>query len=88
MALSIELKRRAAQTLRRLHGPERARLVRRMREVAEDPTGKGCEPLAGSPGYWKARVGGWRLVYRWDQTTLYVELIATRGQVYRDFRGR
>ena len=84
MALRVELERQAARRLRRLSGDDRGRILRRIRELADDPTGKHSEPLKGFPGHRRSRIGGWRIVYRWDTETLSIELIETRGQVYRD----
>lgn len=87
MALSVVVSRRAARRLRRAPADLRVRLVQRIQEAAEDPTGKGAEPLEGYPDYWRVRVGGWRILYSWTSTELRVEAIGPRGQVYRDFSG-
>ena len=51
--------------------------------LAEHPTEAGSKPLQGYQGR-AARIGGLRLIYRFDDTRLYVLRIAPRGQVYRN----
>ena len=85
MAFEIVYSRAAARRLRR-SGPDlRARLIRKINEIAEDPDLKGSTPLQDDPRSRRVRVGGWRIIYTWDAETLYIEAIGSRGQVYKDF---
>jgi mRNA-degrading endonuclease RelE of RelBE toxin-antitoxin system len=79
----IRVSRRATKLLERLDTSMRKRLGNRIKELAIAPT-KRAQPLQAARGRWKTQVGGWRIVYRFDAETLWVDIIATRGQVYRD----
>lgn len=80
---SVRVSRDAAKVVARADATLRKRLRDRIAELAKAPTER-AEPLKGTPDLWRTRVGGWRIVYRFDADTLFVDVIATRGQVYRD----
>ena len=39
--------------------------------------------LQGQAGYWRARKGMWRAIYRQNETTIVVVSVSTRGEAYR-----
>lgn len=39
--------------------------------------------MQGAPGYWRARKGMWRAVYRQTDATIEVVAINKRGEIYR-----
>lgn len=84
MALEIRLSHAAARRFVRLPRDLQARLMRKINEIAENPTLKGSAPLQGFPDLHRVRVGGWRVIYSWSSSTLSIEEIASRGQVYKD----
>ncbi len=84
MALRVELSREAEKRLQRSPADLRGRLVRKIHEVADDPTLKGSEPVRSFEGARRVRVGPWRIVYTWTSEVLRIEAISPRGQVYRD----
>lgn len=88
MAHRIELSNAAAKRFRRLSGDLRARVERKIREIAEDPLLKGSEEIHTGMRVRRARVGGWRIVYSWLPEFVRIEEIAPRGQVYKDFLSR
>jgi len=83
MPLEIALKRDPRNRIRRAGANERGRRVRAINQLAEDPQLKGVEELTHRRGVWRYRVGGFRILYEWDATTLTVLAIETRGQAYR-----
>lgn len=86
MALTIVLDREAARYFERLDPITQERIASKLDALAEHPTEAGSKPLHGYPAR-AARVGGLRVVYRFDDVRLYVLRIAPRGQVYRDLPG-
>lgn len=41
--------------------------------------------MVGNPEYLRVRVGKYRIIYRFDETMLYIVLIAKREIVYEEF---
>ncbi|WP_017574533.1 type II toxin-antitoxin system RelE family toxin [Nocardiopsis kunsanensis] len=70
----------------RLDKPVRARIARKVQELAADPRPPGSIPLKGPSEAWRARVGDYRIVYAIDDGRLVVLVlsVAHRGEVYRD----
>ena len=52
-----------------------------VKELATNPTPNGSKKLSGYPFY-RVRVGNYRIVYRYDNKTLYVTIIEKRDKVY------
>lgn len=48
------------------------------------PTGD-VKPLAGRPGEWRLRVGGWRVIYVLDEERRRIAILAVRprGSAYK-----
>ena len=74
----------ARQTLRRLDGSVRKRIVLRIEALEEEPRPSGCKKLAGSD-LWRIRVGDYRVVYSIQDTRLVVLVVRVghRREVYR-----
>ena len=80
------LSNEAAKTILRADSKLRARLQKRIRELADDPYGpRLSSPLTGRIGVRKSRVGGWRILFTVDRERQLVQIasVDTRGQVYR-----
>lgn len=60
------------------------RLKRAIAKLGDDPRPPGCIKMQGNVGAWRVRVGGWRIVYRIEDTRLVVLVVrvAVRGGVY------
>ena len=63
---------------------DRQRVVRRIRELAEDPRPPGCRKLSGRDRY-RIRQGSYRIVYAIEDKRLvvYVVKVGQRRDVYR-----
>jgi len=80
----IRVAKAAAKVRARVDEKTRKRLRDRIEELAKAPTERAA-PLQAIPGgLWRARVGPWRIVYRFDEQTLWVDAIGVRGQIYRE----
>lgn len=83
---TLLLSRQAEKFLAGLRPAVRERLDQALSEIASEPRGRGCKPLhGGEAGYWRRRVGDWRIVYEIDEgpRALSVHRIDDRKQVYR-----
>jgi mRNA interferase RelE/StbE len=70
---------------KQLDRPVRARILRKVEALADDPRPPGVIPLTGSQDLWRMRVGDYRVVYMIADNQLIVTVVrvASRGQVYR-----
>lgn len=75
----------ARKELDRLDRPVRARILRKVDALADDPRPPGVIRLTGAQNIWRIRVGGYRVVYTIadDRLIITVVRVASRGQVYR-----
>jgi mRNA interferase RelE/StbE len=83
----VEVRPAALKQLDRVHGPDRARILRRVQSLADNPRPAGVTKLAGSDDLWRIRVGDYRVVYIVVDEVLVVTVVAVghRREVYRDF---
>jgi mRNA-degrading endonuclease RelE of RelBE toxin-antitoxin system len=81
--LAIEITSTPRKYLEHLDKPTRERIHAKLREIAADPlSARHSKPLIGSHKR-TARVGGYRILFEIDTTTLTVSDIGPRGQIYR-----
>lgn len=82
----VEFKRAAKKELDRLDGPIRARVLRKITALADDPRPPGVTRLTGPDDLWRIRIGDYRVGYAIedDRLVILIMRIATRGAVYRD----
>ncbi|MGH3802467.1 MAG: type II toxin-antitoxin system RelE family toxin [Pseudonocardiaceae bacterium] len=83
---TVEFERCAKKNLDRLKGPIRARVLRKVAALADDPRPPGATRLVGADDLWRIRVGDYRVVYAIedDRLVVIVVRVAGRGKVYRD----
>ncbi|MGH3612661.1 MAG: type II toxin-antitoxin system RelE family toxin [Pseudonocardia sp.] len=81
----LEWRPAARKELDRLDRPVRARILRKVDALADDPRPPGVIRLTGAQNIWRIRVGGYRVVYTIadDRLIITVVRVASRGQVYR-----
>lgn len=79
--LEIGYSQEAIRTLRRLN--KRALIRQKIRELAENPDAMGgnVTRLQGRPES-RLRVQDWRVIFRIEGNTLWVDKVLPRGQVY------
>ena len=82
---SIEFRRSADKELEKLDGRTRARILRNIIALADNPRPHGARALVGEDGLWRIRVGDYRVVYEVTDAELLVLVvrIAHRSSVYR-----
>jgi mRNA interferase RelE/StbE len=62
----------------------KARLLRAIYQLGDEPRPLGCLKLVGETDQWRVRVGDWRIVYRIEDGRLVVVVVrvAPRGRAY------
>ena len=81
----ILIKRSAAKEIEAIsRKKDRQRIVRKIRQLAEDPRPPGCQKLSGRDRY-RIRQGPYRIVYSVedDRLIVYVVTVGHRSDVYR-----
>ena len=82
----ILIKRSAAKEIEAIsRKKDRQRIVRKIRQLAEDPRPPACQKLSGRDRY-RIRQGPYRIVYSIedDRLIVYVVKIGHRSDVYRE----
>ncbi len=81
----LVFKKSVARDLRTLPPRDVARILNRIRALAEDPRPAGCEKLSGLERY-RIRQGVYRIIYEIndDSVLIVVVKVAHRREVYRN----
>jgi mRNA interferase RelE/StbE len=74
----------AVKALRSLDKPVRERVAKAIDALEGDPRPAGCEMLKGSHGYYRVRVGAYRIVYTVNDGELVVLVVDVnhRSRIY------
>jgi mRNA interferase RelE/StbE len=85
MNYRIVVHKRVAAYLQRLPEAQRERIKTAIRSLENDPMNVAhVKPMLGEwAGYWRLRVGDWRVIYWVNTVTIYVDYIGSRGDVYK-----
>ena len=85
MRYSIELAPAVSKAMRKLSRTDHARVLTRIKSLADNPRPEGVVKLSGSEDTWRVRVGSLRIVYtiRDDRLIVRVVQVAHRREVYR-----
>jgi mRNA interferase RelE/StbE len=57
-------------------------IAKKIKNLLSNPVSTDSKKLTGLP-YYRVRVGNYRVVYKFDNTILFVVAIDTRGRIYR-----
>lgn len=81
----VYLKRSAERDLRRLSANTFQRIIRQIKDLAENPRPAGCRKITGSRNDWRIRIGDYRVVYEIDDKGKAVRVMQVRHrrEVYR-----
>jgi mRNA interferase RelE/StbE len=80
----IRLSRRAERDLDRLDRATQKRILRRLEQLAGNPSDIHLSaPLTNAGDLRKSRVGGWRIIFRVVDEVIFVVMIERRDQVYQ-----
>lgn len=78
--MTIELSKRVVKTLAEMDLQPKNRITNAIKQI---PNGD-IKPLKGYKGYYRLRVGGWRIIFVYkDNGDILILKIAPRGEVYK-----
>ena len=86
MSYQVNLRPAAQRFLRKLRDEVLSgRLVTALRDLAENPRPTGCLKMTGPEGFYRVRVGGYRIIYQIldDRLLVLVVDIGHRRDIYR-----
>jgi mRNA interferase RelE/StbE len=75
---TVTVRRSAQKEVRALDAGLRARVIRVLRGLAQEPRPAGCRKLVGSENRWRVRLGDYRIIYTIDDAGRLLEIIAVR----------
>lgn len=86
--MRVEYSRMAAKALQRMDKPLRNRIHEAIKGLLLTPPQGDIKPMQGKPeGRYRLRVGGYRVVYRYDQdgtmVVLFIIDVGPRGDIYK-----
>ena len=68
--------------LDRLNEADRSRIEDAVEALEKEPPQGDIRPVAGQPGFFRVRVGSYRLLFRINEKGILITHIDPRGQVY------
>jgi len=82
---NLDISRDALKFLQDLQAKQYRQIGSKMFALLSDPQLADCGPIKGYADYWRVDFGEYRLVYRYDTTTIYLLLIGKRNddEVYK-----
>ena len=85
MSYTVSVLRDAQKALDKMDAELRARMIRAMRLLQDDPRHSGVVKMSGPDDFYRVRVGDWRIVYaiRDRELVVIVIRIGHRREVYR-----
>ena len=81
---TVNIDKAVDKRLKKIPNPDRERIQQAIDYLETNPEQLDIKPLVGREGY-RLKVGGWRLlldIYE-DEKTIFVYLLASRGDVYK-----
>ncbi len=83
-SFKLVFRKSVAKDLRAIPKADVARLLARIRTIAQDPRGPGCEKLSGMDRY-RVRQGRYRILYEVidEQVVVIIVKVAHRRELYR-----
>ena len=68
--------------LERLNEADRNRIEDAIEGLEKEPPQGDIKPIAGQPGTFRIRIGGYRAIFRYREDHIFITHIDPRGQVY------
>lgn len=86
--MRVEFSKSAARAIQRMDKPLRNRIRVAIEGLTQTPPKGDIKPMEGKPeGRYRLRVGGYRVIYRYDRdgvmTVLYILDVGPRGDIYK-----
>jgi len=82
---TVQVRPAARKQINAITPPDRARILRKVEALADDPRPPGVRKLTGADAHWRLRVGDYRVVYaiRDEQLLVTVLEVGHRREIYR-----
>ena len=77
--MNIIYSKQAVKTIKRLEAPTKKRIGQAILQL---PKGD-IRPLQSDEGFYRLRVGDWRIIYSYEEDEIYIKSIAPRGEAYK-----
>ena len=68
--------------LKRLSEPDKGRIKNVLNGLKKEPPQGDITPIIGQPGFFRVRVGNYRILYKIENGIIFVTHITSRGQAY------
>jgi mRNA interferase RelE/StbE len=81
--MQVLLRPVANRYLKRLNEPDNSCIKTALYDLSREPPEGDIKPLSGQKGYFRLRVGKYRVLFRYEDNTIFVTNIDPRGQVYK-----
>lgn len=84
MTYKIVIEKPALKFLKRLGKPDKERLLRAINKL---PEGEDIKPLKGHKGFYRLRVGDYRIIYTIDKGQFIICVVdaGNRGDIYKSY---
>jgi len=73
----------AKRYLDRLNQPDSGNIKAALHDLSKEPPKGDIKPISGQEGYFRLRVGKYRVLFRYERDTIFVTNIDPRGQAYK-----
>jgi len=81
--MQVLLRPVANRYLERLNESDNRRIRAALYDLSKEPPEGDIKPLSGQTGYFRVRVGKYRVLFRHEENTIFVTNIDSRGQAYK-----
>jgi mRNA interferase RelE/StbE len=84
-SFDIEVSRTAEKQIKKLGREDQIRVLRTIRDLADEPRPRGCRKLRGYDDIYRIRVGTYRVIYSLDGDRIVIVILKVghRREVYR-----
>ena len=81
--MQVLLRPVAVKYMERMSATDRNRIRIALTDLSKEPPKGDIKLLVGQPGYYRLRIGNYRVLYRIENNTIFVTNIDPRGQAYK-----
>ena len=81
--MQVLLRPIARRYLDRLNEPDNSFIKAALHDLSKEPPEGDIKPLSGQTGYFRLRVRKYRVLFRYEDNTVFVTNIDPRGQAYK-----
>ena len=81
--VQILLRPLARKYFERLNEPDKSRIKASLDDLRKEPPEGDIRPLTGQAGYFRVKIGNYRILFRYEDDTIFITNIDPRGQAYK-----